>query len=59
MQIPGGDILKVEPDTRDCVTERITSELSICSRTYNECKYDAFAKAQKTPIFSFVTCWYY
>jgi hypothetical protein len=29
----------VEPDTRNCTTERITSELSKCSENNQDCKY--------------------
>ena len=43
MQMLGGAMLKVEPDTRDCITERITSELSRCSGHYNECNYGLYA----------------
>jgi len=43
MQIFAGDILKVEPDTKDCITERITSELSRCTGNKNECNYGLYA----------------
>jgi hypothetical protein len=43
MQTLGSDKLKLEPDTRNCLTERITSELSRCSGNYDECKYGLFA----------------
>jgi hypothetical protein len=48
MQILSGEILKVEPDTRNCITERITSELSKCSGNHNECNYGLYAGKTST-----------
>jgi hypothetical protein len=38
MQTIGDEILQAEPDTWICTTERITSELSRCSKNNKECK---------------------
>jgi len=48
MQTTGGSILKVEPDTRICNTERITSEVSRCSGNNNKCKYGLYADKTST-----------
>jgi hypothetical protein len=43
MQTLRGVISLIEPDTRSCTTERITSELSRCSGNNKECKYCFYA----------------
>jgi hypothetical protein len=39
----GGMMMPVEPDTKNCTTEVITSELSSCSERSNKCKYAFYA----------------
>ena len=43
MQSHCDESLKTEPETRNCTTERITSELSRCSSNNKDCKYGLFA----------------
>jgi hypothetical protein len=43
MQIIGSETFQSEPDTRNCITERITSELSRCSGNNNKCKNSLYA----------------
>lgn len=42
------EILRVEPDTSVCSTERIASEVSRCSFNKMECKYGLFAGKTST-----------
>lgn len=39
MREPDHEFVKMEPDTSYCVAERITAELSRCTRNNNLCKY--------------------
>lgn len=39
MQECDSELMKIEPDTSYCVAERITDELSRCTRNNNLCKY--------------------
>lgn len=48
MQTLDCETLKVEPNTRICTTEPITSELSRCSKNNKECKYGLFAGKSST-----------
>jgi hypothetical protein len=43
MQTLSSEILKVEPNSWICTTERITSELSRCSGNNKDCKYSLYA----------------
>lgn len=42
------ELTLIEPDTCYCVTERITTELSRCSRNNNLCKYGLQAGTTST-----------
>lgn len=42
------DVLREEPDTKVCKTERITSELSRCFRNNKACKYGLAAGKTST-----------
>jgi len=43
MQTFSDEILQAKLDTKNCITESITSELSKCSENNNECKYGLYA----------------
>ena len=48
MQNLDSELIKMEPDTSYCLAERITTELSRCSRNNKLCKYGLPAGSTST-----------